>query len=63
MTSSASSIYGQGADWFVIDLHDPASEGTQIVLAGNKIFTVDGVNYMFDKDYTFTYSNGVWTVA
>ena len=63
MTSSASSIYGQGADWFVIDLHAPASEGTQIVLAGNKTFTVDGVNYMFDKDYTFTYSNGVWTVA
>ena len=63
MTSSASSIYGQGADWFVIELHAAATEGTQIVLAGNKIFTVDGVDYMFDRDYTFTYANGTWTVA
>ena len=63
MTSSASSIYGQGNDWFVIDLHTAATEGTQIVLVGNKVFTVDGVDYMFDRDYTFTYSNGKWTVA
>ena len=63
MTSSASSIYGQGQDWFVIELHAAATEGTQIVLVGNKIFTVDGVDYMFDRDYTFTYSNGTWTVA
>ena len=63
MTSSASSIYGQGNDWFVIELHTAATEGTQIVLVGNKVFTVDGVDYMFDRDYTFTYSNGTWTVA
>ena len=63
MTSSASSIYGQAQDWFVIELHTAATEGTQIVLVGNKVFTVDGVDYMFDRDYTFTYSNGTWTVA
>ena len=63
MISSASSIYGQAQDWFVIELHAAATEGTQIVLVGNKIFTVDGVDYMFDRDYTFTYSNGTWTVA
>jgi hypothetical protein len=63
MISSASSIYGQAQDWFVIELHAAATEGTQIVLVGNKVFTVDGVDYMFDRDYTFTYSNGTWTVA
>ena len=63
MIHSASSIYGQENDWFAIDLQTAATEGTQIVLVGNKIFTVDGVDYMFDRDYTFTYSNGTWTVA
>ena len=63
MISSATSIYGQAKDWFVIELYAAATEGTQIVLVGNKIFTVDGVAYMFDRDYTFTYSNGAWTVA
>ena len=61
--SGAASIYGYQSNYFIVEPHVEPTEGTQIKLPGQKKFTVDGVDYMFDRDYTFTYSNGTWTVA
>jgi hypothetical protein len=61
--SGAESIYGYQSNYFIVELHVEPTEGTQIKIPGQKKFTVDGVDYMFDRDYTFTYSNGTWTVA
>ena len=61
--SGAASIYGYQSNYFIVELHVEPTEGTQIKIPGQKKFTVDGVDYMFDRDYTFTYSNGTWTVA
>ena len=61
--STIGSIYGYQSNYFIVELHVEPTEGTQIKIPGQKKFTVDGVDYMFDRDYTFTYSNGTWTVA
>ena len=53
-------------DCFYIDIDGTtpfATEGHTIVVPGKKIFTVGGVDYVFDKTYTFTYSNSTWALT
>ncbi|MBO5737203.1 MAG: hypothetical protein J6S04_05280, partial [Clostridia bacterium] len=61
--SGAESIYGYQSNYFIVEPHVEPTEGTKIVIPGNKIFTVDGMDYVFDQNYTFTYSGSKWSVA
>ena len=61
--SGAASIYGYQSNYFIVEPNAEPTEGTKIVIPGNKIFTVDGMDYVFDQNYTFTYSGSKWSVA
>ena len=61
--STISSMYGQGNDWFVVELNAAATEGTKVTIPGQKTFAVNGVTYQFDQNYTFTYSGSSWSVV
>ena len=61
--SAIGSIYGYQSNYFIVEPNAEPTEGTKIVIPGNKIFTVDGMDYVFDQNYTFTYSGSKWSVA
>ena len=61
--STIGSIYGYQSNYFIVEPNAEPTEGTKIVIPGNKIFTVDGMDYVFDQNYTFTYSGSKWSVA
>lgn len=58
--SGVNSMYGSSdGKFFVIDLSHKAISGTAITIPTTQ-FTVDGVSYQFDQEYTFYYNGTSW---